>query len=655
MNNIKHKPASILIVEDEYIVANDLKMMLMKAGRRVCGIAQSYDEAMMLIGEKKPEWVLLDIFLKGEKNGIDIAKELGKTDIGFLYISANSDQAVLEQVKETDPYGFLVKPFREKDLLTMLSIAEHKHKQNLAIAAQQESAIRVKLEKMVARAGNEGWVDIFRAIQPMIPFDVLTVYPQRKRDGQIREFTLIRNSGDEYVLYDAGELMAKIGAQTSDLKKLSFAVPIQQKITAYNGHEFRRLRLDNPYIKLLSDHTGTFSALQVPAGDLFGQPYLLTFHSSKPEAYPQKVTELAGRLAVSLKACLRTLFSVDREEYLPQVKAPGQVANHLTGSGADFEGIIGQSPLLMTVLDKIRIVAPTDSTVLIQGESGTGKERIASCIHKLSYRRAQPYITLNCAALPSSLIESELFGHEKGAFTGAIDKRIGKFEQADKGTIFLDEVGELSLEVQVKLLRVLQEREIERLGGSNTIKVNVRVITATNRNLEKEVAEGRFRLDLYYRLNVFPMVLPPLRERREDIPLLTAHFIKKFNVLMNRSVKGVSAIAADQMARYQWPGNIRELEHLMERNVLLCADEVIQQIDLPVTKEQKNSVITVDGLLTMEEMERNYIINVLNRCNGKISGPGGAAEVLGMPSSTLTSRMGKLGIKKSDVYYSGDQ
>jgi len=654
MNNNKLKTPAILIVEDEYIVANDLKMMLVKAGRRVCGIAQSYEEAMMLIEEKKPEWVLLDIFLKGEKNGIDIARELTKTDIGFVYISANSDQTVLEKVKETEPYGFLVKPFREKDLLTMLDIAEYKHNQTLAINAQQESVMRLKLEKLAAGAITESWVEIFKGLHPLIPFDMITIYPQKKRDGTLKEITVVRDHSDEYQLYNAHELAARCGFPISDFKRLSFATPVTQRTTGFTGQSFRRLRLDNPFIKLLSDQTGVQSALQVPAGEIFGQPYLLTFYSSDPETYIKRRCELADRMSGSFKACLRKVMMAEKTAAAVQSRTLAEERRSEQEGSGDFEGIIGQSPSLGAILDKIRLVAPTDSTVLIQGESGTGKERIASSVHKLSYRRSQPYITLNCAALPSNLIESELFGHEKGAFTGAIERRIGKFEQADKGTIFLDEIGEMPLEVQVKLLRVLQEKEIERLGGSSTVKVNVRVITATNRNLEKEVAEGRFRLDLYYRLNVFPISLPPLRERKEDIPLLTEHFIRKFSHLMNRSVSGVSTTVADQLRRYDWPGNIRELEHLIERSVLLCTGDTLQCIDLPVSREPKSAPASIDGLLTMEEMERNYIINVLNRCNGKISGPGGAAEVLGLPSSTLTSRMSKLGIKKSDVYFSGE-
>jgi transcriptional regulator with GAF, ATPase, and Fis domain len=255
-------------------------------------------------------------------------------------------------------------------------------------------------------------------------------------------------------------------------------------------------------------------------------------------------------------------------------------------------------------------------------------------------------ITVNCAALPINLIESELFGHEKGAFTGAHDKRIGKFEQADGGSIFLDEIGELPLEAQVKLLRVLQEKEIERLGGTYTKKINVRIITATNRNLEKEVAEGRFRLDLYYRLNVFPIVLPALRQRKEDIGLLAYYFLRKYAKKSNRNINNISGEVMEELMAYDWPGNIRELEHLIERSILLTQGDEITNIEIP-SYSSMQQYIGDDNLRikTMEEMERDHILSILKMCKGKVFGPGGAAEILNIPSTTLNSKIKKLGIK----------
>jgi two-component system response regulator HydG len=444
----------ILIVEDEFIVANDLKIMLIKAGYQITGIASSVAQARKLIEDKRPDWVLLDIILKGDLTGIDLAWELREMQLPFLYISANTNQTTLEAVKATHPYGFMVKPFRERDLIVMLDIAKYR-------------------------------------------------FDQEK------------------------ETLAEI-----------------------------------------------------------------------------------------------------------QIKAKDQ----------EIDGIIGESPLLKEVIEKIKMVAPAETSVLILGESGTGKERVAHSIHDLSARQSNPIVIVNCAALPHSLIESELFGHEKGAFTGANALRIGKFEQAANGTIFLDEIGELPLDSQVKLLRVLQEKEIQRLGGNTTIKINVRIVAATNRSLEKEVAEGRFRLDLYYRLNVFPIQLPTLKERREDIEALANYFLKKYAAASRRNVNSISTSALEQLRHYHWPGNIRELEHLIERNVLLAKTSEIEKFDLPA--HTLSPQVTSGKIKSMEEMEKEHIISALQICDGKVSGPGGAAELLKMQPQTLFSKMKKLDIKQ---------
>jgi len=311
-----------------------------------------------------------------------------------------------------------------------------------------------------------------------------------------------------------------------------------------------------------------------------------------------------------------------------------------------FEGIIGQSPRLLSVFESIAQVAPQDTSVLILGESGTGKERIAESVQKLSSRKNLPFIKVNCATLPAALIESELFGHEKGAFTGAADKRIGKFEQASGGTILLDEIGEMPIELQAKWLRVLQEKEIERIGGKAPIRIDVRVIATTNRNLEQEVAEGRFRLDLYYRLNVFPIHLPALRERAEDIPALVDHFVRYYGSRSGKKISGVADKAMQALVAYEWPGNIRELEHLIERTLVLTKGDTIKDIVLPTPRQQTHAPTDGVRIKTMEENERDHIIEVLKTCHGRIWGVGGAAELLGIPPTTLQSKMKKLGIRK---------
>lgn len=437
----------ILIVEDEFIVANDLRLMLQKAGYTVVGIASGVVQARKLIESKQPDWILIDIILKGALTGIDLARELLTQHIPFLFISANTNQEILEAAKTTNPYGFLVKPFREKDLLVMLDIAFFRHEME---TKQQQPA----------------------------------------------------------VLQDTG--------------------------------------------------------------------------------------------------------------------------------------MVGRSAAFANVLDHISKVAHSNTSVLITGESGTGKERVAAAIHRASARSHQPMVTVNCAALPLSLVESELFGYERGAFTGANQQRIGKFEQANGGTVFLDEIGELPLEAQVKLLRVLQQREVERLGGQAIIPIDVRIITATNRNLEKEVAEGRFRLDLYYRLNVFPIEVPPLRERKDDIEPLAYYFLEKFGKTVNK----ISPAVLRQMKEYPWPGNIRELEHLIERQVLLAEGQEITSMDLR-SQPDITPVTSSETIKTMEEMEKEHIIRALKASQGKVSGAGGAAAALGIAAQTLFAKMKKFGIKQT--------
>ncbi|WNM64130.1 sigma 54-interacting transcriptional regulator [Candidatus Nitrospira neomarina] len=310
----------------------------------------------------------------------------------------------------------------------------------------------------------------------------------------------------------------------------------------------------------------------------------------------------------------------------------------------NFEELIGESPALKTVLRNVERVAPTDSTVLITGETGTGKELMARAIHNLSPRKTKPLVKVNCAAIPSGLIESELFGHEKGAFTGALSRKIGRFELADGGTIFLDEIGEIPLDVQSKLLRVLQEGEFERVGGTKTIQVHVRVIAATNRELAQETRAGRFRPDLYYRLNVFPLALPSLRERKEDIPLLAEYFVQKYAARMGKKITGIPEIFQKTLISYGWPGNIRELEHVIERAVILSEGKSLQTITIdsqPVGDAGEN-----EEVLTLEACERRHIEQVLEQVGWKISGPGGAAVLLGLRPTTLEARMKKLGLSR---------
>jgi len=451
--------SKVLIVEDQFIEANNLKFILRKAGYKVCPIAASYNEALSIIEEEHPDLVLLDIILKGKKTGIDLAKVLKEEKIAFVFLSANVDKGIFDAAKLTGPYGFLVKPFRERDVLNMLDIAAYLHQQSIEFARKSEALA--------------------------------------------------------------------------------------------NG-------------------------------------------SVSPE-------------------------------------------------GPTAAGVIGSSVPMLEVMSNVRIVGPTDTSVLILGESGTGKELVARAIHEASSFNNKGMVVVNCGALPTGLIESELFGHEKGSFTGATDKRTGKFEQANNSTIFLDEIGELPLDVQTKFLRVLQEREIEPVGGK-TKSVNVRIVAATNRNLEEEVAAGRFRMDLYYRLNVFPVLMPPLRNRQQDITILAEHFLKIYAAKAKKKIEGITPEVKKALLKYHWPGNVRELENMIERGVIMTDGDLLTELPLPATNTQ---IINDDsGIKTITQNERDHILMALDHCNWKIYGPDGAAELLDINSSTLKSRMKKLGIMR---------
>ncbi|MGD1091393.1 MAG: sigma 54-interacting transcriptional regulator [Bryobacteraceae bacterium] len=350
--------------------------------------------------------------------------------------------------------------------------------------------------------------------------------------------------------------------------------------------------------------------------------------------------QIANQLAIAVENALAYRQIAELKDKLAQEKV---YLEDEIRSEMNFDEIVGRSAALRNLLQKVEVVAPTDSTVLIHGETGTGKELVARAIHNLSSRRQNAFVKLNCAAIPSGLLESELFGHEKGAFTGAVSQRIGRFEIANAGTVFLDEIGEIPLELQPKLLRVLQEREFERLGSSRTLRTDARLIAATNRDLGAMVQEQRFRSDLFYRLNVFPVQVPPLRERRDDIPLLVRHFVQQYARRMNRTIDTILSDAMAALVQYHWPGNIRELQNLVERAVILSTGPVL---NVPVADLQSRAEPdAVKKIETLEDAERRHIMQALHAANWVVGGPNGAARLLGLKRTTLQWRMEKLGIR----------
>jgi formate hydrogenlyase transcriptional activator len=366
-----------------------------------------------------------------------------------------------------------------------------------------------------------------------------------------------------------------------------------------------------------------------------------------PQADIELISHIAGQIAIAVENALQFR---ELEELKNKLAAEKLYLEEEIRTEHNFAEIIGRSPALKHVLLEVETVAPTDSVVLIQGETGTGKELIARAIHDLSSRRERTLVKLNCAAIPTGLLESELFGHERGAFTGAVAQRVGRFEVAHKGTLFLDEIGDIPVELQPKLLRVLQEGEFERLGSSRTTRVDVRVVAATNRDLQQMVAEGTFRADLYYRLNVFPVRLPPLRERAGDIPLLVSYFAQKHARRMNKRIETVPSAAMEVLTGHAWAGNIRELENFIERAVILTRGSELQVPLAELRSEAAPSgaaptAAGMTGLVSLQENERRHIEGVLRHTGGVIAGKGGAAEILQLPVSTLRSRMKKLGMK----------
>lgn len=633
----------VLIVEDEFIEANDIQLILTKAGYAVCGIARSVDVALTMAEKEKPDFVLVDIFLKGKLTGIDLARLLNERNIPFIYISANSNEDILAAAKTTHPYGFIVKPFREKDLLITMEIAQYRSEHSLESKYRRERELMRQLEDVSSeqKDDKEKLLAIARVLQQYIPFDLLTMGFEKAGSSSFEGCSFLRIGFKEYQVLNADEL-ARVTRTTPD--QLTGLHAGTRGVQILDSARFEEEATRSSTVKVLGEALEMVACLQLGLMADGLNVFNLNFYSRQPDRYSTEHAELLKRMQPDLVKSIGTIVnSKPQQKTLRETSDIAWAKREKTS----FDGVIGNSYVMLHVFDKLTQVAPYDTSVLILGESGTGKERIADYIHRHSERKDKPFVKVNCAALPPTLIESELFGHEKGSFTGATDKRMGKFQQAHGGTIFLDEIGEMPIDMQVKLLRVLQEKEIEPVGGRSTVKVNVRIIAATNRNLEKEVAEGRFRLDLYYRLNVFPIQLPPLRERKEDIHSLALHFISMCNRKANKKVEGVSDKLLAKMQAYNWPGNIRELENLVERSMLLAKGTTIEEMDIPAIQQN----ITTDvqpstHVKTIDEIERDHILAVLGKTNGKIYGAGGAAELLNLPPTTLSSKMKKLGIKK---------
>ncbi len=418
----------------------------------------------------------------------------------------------------------------------------------------------------------------------------------------------------------------------------------QQPLITSNMAELRRwprlLEIVQPY--------GVHSYCWLPLTTARRRLGTLVFTCKQPAAYDAADVDflqlVASQVAVAVENALAFQEIQTLKDKLAKEKAYLEEEVH---TEHNFGEVVGQSPALLRVLKQVETVAPTDSTVLLRGETGTGKELIARALHELSPRRGCTFVKLNCAAIPTGLLESEVFGHEKGAFTGAISQRVGRFELAHQGTLFLDEVGDIPPELQPKLLRVLQEQEFERLGGTKTIKVDVRLVAATHRDLAQMVADGRFREDLYYRLNIFPIVLPSLRERRDDIPRLVRHFTQHFAGRMGRRIETIPSAVMEALVRYPWPGNVRELQNVIERAVILSPGSSLQ-VPLGDLEAGATQPPVPTAAVTLADAEREHILDALRETGWVVGGPKGAAARLGMKRSTLQKKMQKLGISRPE-------
>ncbi|MEN2489404.1 sigma 54-interacting response regulator [Flavobacterium sp. B11] len=637
----------ILIVEDQFIEAHDLQLILEKANYEVTGIARSVEQALEQIEIEKPDLVFLDIMLKGKGDGIELAHILKEKHIGFIFLSANSSKSILDEAKTTQPYGFIVKPFRDQDVLTTLEIAFYRQQYSFESQLRQQFQLQKLISEIIISdvKKEEALLTFAKAVQTFIPFDYLeTGFVTATHYDNLG---IVRRNIDQYQIINLQKLSQITELSEKEINETYKKSKTDKEPIIYSEEALINNFQEAPMKALIAHNFGIKSYLVFPLSIAAIQNYHFTFYSRNLNVYSQEHLRILSSLEPVFSQFVAKIYL---KEDLNVSSKKTEIKNAKVATEEGFEGIIGNSSQMNSVFNYIRKVAPSDTSVLVLGESGTGKEKIAQSIHALSPRKDKPLVIINCGAIPENLAESLLFGHEKGAFTGALDKRIGKFELADGGTIFLDEVGEMSLELQVKLLRVLQEREIERVGGTSSMKIDVRIIAATNKNLEEEVAAGRFRMDLYYRLHVFPIMVPPLKKRKEDIPDLANHFIAVYSDKMGRKAPILSDAALQQIMNYNWPGNIRELEHVMQRAILLTDGNTIKEIELSMSSKMHPEPVSESfSIKTILENERDYILYILKKCNGKISGSGGAAEILDIHPSTLNSKIKKLEIKKGII------
>ncbi len=629
---------TLLLVDDNPTNLQVLYQTLEGHGYKLL-LAKNGEDAINITQKVHPALILLDIMMPG-MDGYEVCQKIKSeqetSDIAIIFLSALDD--VKDKVKgfNLGAVDYVAKPFQSEEVI-----------------ARVETHIKIKqLEKTLEQKNKQLEEDNTLILESMGE-GLLGVDKQ----GDI---TFINPAGSEIMGWLEHEILTK-----------SFHDLFMH--TDDNGQR-NPIEKDNIF-NTLRDHRVRQSDTDIfwnKNGQSFPVEYTVTAIEGKTDISSacvvfKDISERKNR-EQDLSKALETVEELREKLQVENtyLKAESSYLQEEIRSEQNYGEIVGNSRALIKTMEEAEQVAVTDTTVLINGESGTGKESMARALHQFSPRKNRPLIKVNCGAISSSLVESELFGHVKGAFTSAISDRTGHFELADKGTIFLDEIGELSLDVQVKLLRVLQEQEIQRVGSGELINVDVRIIAATNRDLRKMVDEGTFRMDLFYRLNVFPLTVPPLRERKSDIPLLIAKFLDQLTKRLGKSLQGISDVSMELLMDYHWPGNIRELQNVIERSAILSKTEIIEVDDalVPISIEQvkleikdlesldtENNGIIPQRLCeykTLAENEKDYITRLLNDLNWVIGGKKGVAEILDVPSSTLRSRMKKLGIERPD-------
>jgi formate hydrogenlyase transcriptional activator len=557
--------------------------------------------------------------------------------------------------------------YSEKDFSLFESIANQIAVAVSNILANEEILERerektVQIEIIHALTAPQSSEDLITKIaaemNKIIRLDAFSLHLQR--DGEFLDFEYndlraVREN-DRFVPLRRYAFWKEKGVSSEKLRDLiGRSTPLLTKKAFYVGENYLALARENELIQMISEVFGFRSVMYAPVRLQNGALMTLAAASRDENAFSaeilEKFCETGAQIALAVES---NLAFAEISELKKRLEEENTYLAEEVRTAYDFGEIVGSAPALQEVFRRLELVAPTDTTVLLEGETGTGKELFARAIHDLSPRKSRPLIKINCAALPATLIESELFGHERGAFTGASERRVGKFELANNGTIFLDEIGELPLELQAKLLRVLQEREVERIGGKTPLKINIRIVAATNRDLRAEVAAGKFRQDLFFRLNTVVLTLPALRSRREDIPALALHFAQKYAARIGRRIRGISNKMLAELMRYDFPGNVRELEHIIEEAVIFSKGENLQlHRPLAFTLDQTAPIHTSETdsrpPQTLAEIERAHILAVLEKTGGRIRGEQGAAEILNIKPTTLEARMKKLGIRKQHV------